>query len=262
MQNPIGATPARRPPAYPIASVDRALRLLLLVGQRSRVRLSEASDELGVAPSTAHRLLAMLAFHGFVRPDGDRSGYVAGPALAEIGRAALREADLRRLARPVVEDLAARTGETVHLAVLDGRLVRYLDAVESARALRVAARTGRALPAHCTAAGKALLAALTPRQVSALLAGGDLEAATARSITAPGVLARHLAKARRAGHAVNVEESEEAVAAVAAAVRDHGRALAALSVAGPVWRMDAARREVVAGEVRAAAGRLEQALRS
>jgi IclR family acetate operon transcriptional repressor len=262
MQNPIGATPARRPPAYPIASVDRALRLLLLVGRRSRVRLSEASDALGVAPSTAHRLLAMLAFHGFVRPDGDRHGYVAGPALAEIGRSAVREADLRRLARPLVEDLAERTGETVHLAVLDGRLVRYVDAVESAHALRVAARTGRSLPAHCTAAGKALLAALTPRQASALLAGTDLEAATARSITARGVLARQLAKARRAGHAVNVEESEDGVASVAAAVRDRGRALAAISVAGPVGRMNALRREVVAGEVRAAAARLEEALRS
>src|SRR5215470_8861033 len=87
MQNSIGANPARRPPSYPIASVDRALRLLLLVGRRSSVRLSEASQALGVAPSTAHRLLAMLAFHDFVRRDGDRRGYVAGPALAEIGRA-------------------------------------------------------------------------------------------------------------------------------------------------------------------------------
>jgi len=85
MQNSIGTSVARRPPAYPIASVDRALRLLLLVGRRSSVRLSEASEALGVAPSTAHRLLAMLAFHGFVRHDGDRHGYVAGPALAEIG---------------------------------------------------------------------------------------------------------------------------------------------------------------------------------
>src|SRR5215467_11271681 len=105
MQNAIGASAARRPPAYPIASVDRALRLLL-VGRRSSLRLSEASEALGVAPSTAHRLLAMLAFHDFVRHDGDRHGYVPGPALAEIGRARVGTADLRRVARPIVEDLA------------------------------------------------------------------------------------------------------------------------------------------------------------
>lgn len=261
MQNSIGAPAARRPPAYPIASVDRALRLLLLVGRRSSVRLSEASEALGVAPSTAHRLLAMLAFHDFVRHDGDRHGYVAGPALAEIGRARVETADLRRLARPVLEDLAARTAETVHLAVLDGRVVRYVDAVESTRALRVAARTGRALPAHCTAAGKALLAALAPRRVSGLLAGVALEAATDRSITAHGALARHLATARRLGHAVNLEESEEGVASVAAAARDRaGRPLAAISVAGPVARMGAARRDLLAAEVRGAVARLEEAL--
>src|SRR5215472_9746005 len=117
MQNTIGASAARRPPAYPIASVDRALRLLLLVGRRSSLRLSEASEALGVAPSTAHRLLAMLAFHGFVRPAGDRGGYVAGPALAEVARGAVREADLRRLARPLLRDLAAGTGETAHLSL-------------------------------------------------------------------------------------------------------------------------------------------------
>src|SRR5437763_16212817 len=75
-----GSMPRSRP-AYPIASVDRALRLLLLVAQRSRLRLSEASEALGVAPSTAHRLLAMLVFHDLVRQE-DRYAYVPGPALA------------------------------------------------------------------------------------------------------------------------------------------------------------------------------------
>src|SRR5947209_8848476 len=91
-------------PAYPIASVDRALRLLLLVSHRSRVRLSEASEALGVAPSTAHRLLAMLVYHDLVRQE-DRYAYVPGPALAAIVRATVSEADLRVLARPAIERL-------------------------------------------------------------------------------------------------------------------------------------------------------------
>src|SRR5215471_1817551 len=98
---------ASRPrPAYPIASVDRALRLMLLVAERSCVSLSEASEALGVAPSTAHRLLAMLVFHDLVRQE-DRFAYVPGPAMAAMARAVVQEVDLRELARPVLEELAA-----------------------------------------------------------------------------------------------------------------------------------------------------------
>src|SRR5215475_12021196 len=82
----------RRPerPAYPIASVDKALRLLMLFREQTTVRLSEASAHLGVAHSTAHRLLAMLAYHGFVRQERDTKAYVAGPALIEVGLAVVR----------------------------------------------------------------------------------------------------------------------------------------------------------------------------
>jgi IclR family transcriptional regulator, acetate operon repressor len=130
--------------------VDNALRLLMLFRDTPRVRLSEASGHLGVAHSTAHRLMAMLAYHGFVRQEPGSRAYVAGPALVEIGLAAVRELDIRLHARPVLESLAASLRETVHLAVLEGGNVRYLDAVESPHALRVASRTGSALAANCT----------------------------------------------------------------------------------------------------------------
>ena len=165
-----GAATGRRL-AYPIASVDNALRLLMLFRGQPRVRLSEASEYLGVAHSTAHRLMAMLAYHGFVRQEPDSRAYAAGPALVEIGLAAVRELDIRRHARAALEHLAASLGETVHLAVLEGSNVRYLDAVESSRALRVASRTGSVLAANCTASGKALLAELPDAEVSAIFAG-------------------------------------------------------------------------------------------
>ena len=164
-----GAEPGQEP-AYPIASVNNALRLLLLFRSQPRVRLSEASEHLGVAHSTAHRLLAMLAYHGFVRQEQDSRAYITGPALVEIGLAAVSQLDIRRHARPALERLAGTLGETVHLAVLEGGNVRYLDAVESSRALRVASRTGSVLAASCTASGKALLAALPEAEVSAMFA--------------------------------------------------------------------------------------------
>jgi DNA-binding IclR family transcriptional regulator len=230
---------AGQEPAYPIASVNNALRLLLLFRSQSRVRLSEASEHLGVAHSTAHRLLAMLAYHGFVSQEADSRTYLAGPALIDIGLAAVSQLDIRRHARPVLERLASALGETVHLAVLEGSTVRYLDAVESPRALRVAARTGAVLAASCTASGKALLAELPDAQVSAMFAGpAALPRLTPRSITSRSALLAELRRVRADGCAVNREESEEGVASVAVAVRGPRQApAAALTVSAPVSRM-------------------------
>ena len=154
-------------PAYPIASVNNALLLLLLFREQPRVRLTDACKYLGVAHSTAHRLLAMLAHHGFVQQEPVTRAYIAGPALVEVGLAVVGSLNVREQARPVMEELAAELGETVHLGVLEGNQVRYVDAVESERALRVVARTGTLVPAHCTSLGKALLGQMTDDQVAA-----------------------------------------------------------------------------------------------
>jgi DNA-binding IclR family transcriptional regulator len=254
--------PSGPPPAYPIASVDNALRLLMLFRDTPQVRLSEASGHLGVAHSTAHRLMAMLAYHGFVRQEPGSRAYVAGPALVEIGLAAVRELDIRLHVRPVLESLAASLRETVHLAVLEGGNVRYLDAVESPHALRVASRTGSALAANCTASGKALLAELPDAEVAAIFADQDaLTALTSRSITSCPRLLAELRTVRAQGCAVNVEESEDGVASVAVAVRGTRRApsatpAAAISVSGPVSRMTGPAIEKIAARLRERAAEL------
>jgi IclR family transcriptional regulator, acetate operon repressor len=248
-------------PAYPITSVDNALRLLALFREREKVRLSDAREHLGVAHSTAHRLLAMLAYHGFVRQDQDSRVYLAGPALVEIGLAAVRHMDIRRHARPVLEELAGRYGETAHLSVLEAGKVRYLDAVESSRALRVAARTGTALAANCTASGKAMLAALPAPELAALFPDGPgapaLPALTGHSITSRGQLEDELAVVRKRGFALNHEESEDGVASVAVAVLDGRSApVAALSVSAPVSRLADDLAGEIAGRLRLEAQRL------
>ena len=247
-----------RRPTYPITSVDNALRLLALFREREKVRLSDAREHLGVAHSTAHRLLAMLAYHGFVRQDKDSRVYLAGPALVEIGLAAVRHMDIRRHARPVLEELAGRYGETALLSVLEADRVRYLDAVESSRALRVAARTGTALAASCTASGKAMLAALPAPELAALFPdGAALPALTGHSITSRGQLEDELAAVRERGFALNREESEDGVASVAVAVLDGRRApVAALSVSAPISRLADGLAGEIAAQLRVEAQRL------
>jgi IclR family transcriptional regulator, acetate operon repressor len=245
-------------PAYPISSVDNALRLLGMFREHERVRLSDAKDYLGVAHSTAHRLMAMLAYHGFVRQERDSRGYVAGPALVEIGLAAIANMDVRALARPLLEELSAEFGETVHLVTLEGATVRYLDAVESPRALRVAARTGTTFAAHCTASGKALLAQFDDRRLAALFpAGKTLPAQTPRSITDWPELRAELNLIRERGYAVNRGESEEGVASVAVAMPGSGRTpLTAIAVSAPLSRLTEERISEIAARLRLAAVRL------
>jgi DNA-binding IclR family transcriptional regulator len=225
-------------PRYPIESVDNALKLLLMLRDRPAISVSEVSEDLSVAPSTAHRLLAMLVHHGFVRQDPATRAYAAGPVLAEIGFAALRDSDIRPKARPFIEELVREVGETVHLVMLNGTQVLFTDCAEGTRALRAGSRVGTRLPAHCTAGGKVLLAELPDGQIRELFRDEELEQLTPRSVaTVTGLLTR-LDETRRHGYALNDGESEEELRAVAVAIRDPaGRVRAAITLSAPGYRL-------------------------
>jgi DNA-binding IclR family transcriptional regulator len=228
--------------AYPIGSVEKALRLLLLLGARPALRVSEAADELDIARSTAHRLLTTLEQHGFARQDDATRAYVAGPALAELSFASASR-ELRGLVRPHLERLAHEVGETVHLVTLEGSSARFLESVECNHALRVGSRAGVAMPAHCTSAGKALLAQLTAPELRALFdEGAPLVQMTPRSAARLDDLVTELDAVRVRGYATNLGESEDGIAAAAAAIRftPYGHR-AAISISAPSSRVDAPR---------------------
>jgi IclR family transcriptional regulator, acetate operon repressor len=242
------SAPAGPPrPQYPIESVDNALRLLLMFRDRGEIRLSEAREALGVAQSTAHRLMAMLAYHDFVRQDPGSRAYRAGPALIDVGLSVVRAMDIRAIARPHLEALMQEVGETIHLAMLEGAGARFLDAVESEHALRVAGRTGRVLPAHATSVGKALLAALPEDEIDRIYPAAALPAQTTRTITTKAALKTELQRVRKRGYASNAGESEDGVSSIGVAVlNSSGRPVAAVSVAAPVSRMSASMARQVA----------------
>ena len=155
---PAAPSPAAPVPLYPIESVDNALQILLRLGDHDQLRLTDVSHYLGVASSTAHRLLAMLQYRGFVRQDARTRTYGPGAALTGVAFSILQRFDVRGALRPFLEQLHREFSETVHLGVLDGSSVRFIDAIESPRAVRVAARLGLSMPAHCTSTGKFLIA--------------------------------------------------------------------------------------------------------
>jgi IclR family acetate operon transcriptional repressor len=250
-------------PTYPIESVDNALRLLLLIGATKAVRVTDVSETLGVAVSTAHRLLAMFQYYGLVRQDPDTKCYLAGPALISLSFAAMDHFDLRSAARPVIERLAGELDETVHLAILNGSDVLFIDSVESTKALRVSSRTGRMLPAHCTSSGQVLLSSLDPADFDLLYPREQLVAVTKESITTREELKRVLARTRKRGYATQTGQSEEGVSSVAVAVPDtEGRVVGAIGVAAPTSRFAKALETTFATAALAAADEVFEPLAS
>lgn len=235
----VPADPAAPVPQYPIESVDNALKVLLLLGERSQLRLTEVAEYLGVASSTAHRLLAMLQYRGFVRQDAPSKAYLPGTALTGVAFSILQRFDIREVLRPLLERLNRELAETVHVGVLDGSTVRFIDALESPQAVRVASRLGQTLSAHCTSTGKAMLARLPNEQLRRLYPNEALDGLTANSIRNRGELERELDAIRRRGFATSSEESEEGVTSVAVALpTQHAPVQAAFNVAVPLSRMN------------------------
>jgi IclR family transcriptional regulator, acetate operon repressor len=231
-------------PRYPIESVDKALQLLVLFAEKPRIRLTDASDYLGVASSTAHRLLAMLQYRGFVQQDATRA-YEPGPVLRSLAGAARREPDLSGVARPVLERLHAELDGTIHLGRLVGRDVVFVDAVHS---VKISPPPGTSAPAHCTSLGKVMLSQLEPEQLRELYPTDRLDQATGRSISSFSALEADLRLARRRGFAVSDEEFQLGVASVAVALPGLGGVRYGVTAALPARKMTAATR---GGAVRA-----------
>lgn len=211
-------------PPYLLRSVDNALQLVRLMADGQPRRLGEVAAYLGVAPSTAHRLLGSLRHRGFVIQDR-RDVYRPGPALTEIAMAATAGLDIRRVARPALERLRDTVRETVSLLVLVGTNVLFIDSIEGPQSVRVGSRLSMVFPARLTSAGKALLAALPEPDV-------------ARLYPATSPVWQELDQVRRAGFGTNFEEREVGVSAIGACVRDRaGSPLAAVAIAAPASRL-------------------------
>lgn len=241
-------------PQYPIGSVDNALKLLLLLGEQPQIRLSEATRYLGVASSTAHRLLAMLAYRGFVRQDPVSKAYLPGPSLTGVAFAIFGRIDIPGSAMPTMRGLSEQLRETIHVGMLDGANVRFVAAVEGPAAVRVASRLGRTMPAHCTSTGKVMLAQLSEPELHQLLPQQQLERITSRSIGSRTQLETELSEIRARGYAINREESEQGVASVAVSIPTRAPGLRlALNAAAPQNRLDGSRYSAVAGALGKAA---------
>jgi IclR family acetate operon transcriptional repressor len=231
-------TPLQRRPAYVLSSVDNVLRLLQLLRDTGGLRNKDAAEELGIAASSANRLLSMLVYRGFAVQD-ETHLYLPGPAL---GEPAVEDTSTRRLkliVQPHLEDAVRRFSESANLVIRVGTSVRFLSTVESPHPLRVGDRQGAVVEASKASGGKALLAEL-PRKTLERMYLSDLAPHDQRmSVPRFEALLHELGAVRRRGCAFNREGIETGVSAIGIAVHDPaGIAVGAVSLSAPSSRFE------------------------
>lgn len=204
-------------PDYAIESVENALRLLVLLQEQESVRIVDAAKDLGVAPSTAHRLLATLVYRGFARQDEQRR-YLAGPSLRLDGTNDPTRNLIAAIRQPL-EELAAAAGETVNLVELAGLTTKFLHSVEGPQLLRIGDRAGSVLPANISAGGLAALSVLPEPSVAELFRGRSTQRhGNVLNATDLQQLLAELTQVRTRGYSLNLGRTEHELAAVGAPI--------------------------------------------
>ena len=223
----------------PSRSVMNALAILECFDRRHpSLALAEIGRRLGIPKATAYRNLAALEQFGYVTWDRQKSTYSLGAKVLELSRRFLDQYEVLTVARPVLADLAAETGETAHIGVLNGTDVVYVDIAESPQRVRAYVTRGDRIPAHCVASGKAILAYSDKATVEAVLEGG-LQMMTGKTLVNREHFLKDLARTRKCGYGLNLGEWIDEVVAASAPVFSHtGEVIGAIGIAGPLSRLN------------------------
>ncbi len=199
----------------PVASVDRALRILALIGGAATgLSLDELATKLEIPKSSLHRILAALKFRRFVSQPEIGGAYFLGTELLATAFRFHDMLDLRALVHPLLIRLSAELNETMHMAVLDGAEIVYQDKIEASHSIKLSSVIGGRNPAHATGVGKALLAWTYPTDEAARAWAAQWEPLprpTKRTVRSAAQLADELAQVRTRGYAIDVEENEVGV---------------------------------------------------
>jgi DNA-binding IclR family transcriptional regulator len=245
---------------YMLTSVKKALDILTLfhtVGPE--LTLTEIARHMELHKSSVYKLIATMVEAGFLEKNRDTNRYRLGLLVLELSGSVLGSEDVRELARPVLEELSRETGEIIHLSMLDGADIVYLEKVGQAQPLTVATKIGGRAPAYCSAMGKVLLSGLTGEELSETLGGDNLRRFTPNTITELPALEAELDRVKRQGYAIDDEEAFPGIKCVAAPiVNREGSIIAAISATVPKQRMDDERMETLSRMVTEAAQRISE----
>jgi IclR family transcriptional regulator, KDG regulon repressor len=241
-----------------VQSLGRAFAILEQVARhREGVGLAELSKLVGLHNSTTFHLAKTMVSLGYIRQQRDSKRYRVGRPLFALAASALDEIEMVNVATPIMEDLSRDTGESSHFAVRMGDAVVVIARTSGPGAFQLTDRVGVVRPAHCTALGKIILAALRPDQLKRFLERVELTPSTKKSITDPNALLREIAEVRRSAIAIDDGEFNAEVRCMAVPVYNFtGDVVGALGISGPIWRMTDQVMSARAKIMKAAANRL------
>ncbi|HOZ34193.1 MAG TPA: IclR family transcriptional regulator [Tabrizicola sp.] len=219
-------------------TVGKALDVLDIVARHGRpVRFSDLLAQTDYPKATLYRLLQTLTNQGMLTLDPDLGTYALGVRLVRLAHAAWAQSSLAPIARPYLDDLAAKTGETIHLAQMDQGQVLYVDKRNAARPVEMFAQAGKVGPAYCTGVGKAMLAYLPAEALDAALARQTFLRHTDQTLDSRAKLLAELEAIRQRGHAWDREEHEPGIICCAVPILSRsGRVMGALSVTSTTAR--------------------------
>jgi DNA-binding IclR family transcriptional regulator len=246
----------------PVGALLHGLAILDLFSADERVlTVGEMSRRLDMHKSSASRLAATLSTAGYLEPAGAPGRYRLGSKLLGLAALAAGADALPQVATPILERLVAACGETGHVAVLDGTESVTVGVVDGWRSVRMHSTVGKRSPAHATAIGKALLAALPDAEVKRRYGRRALAQRTPNTIETVPTLLDHLHEVRERGWAADSEELEPGLRCVAASVADHtGAVVGAVGLSGPADRMTASVVRRLGRDLRATAAEVSAAL--
>ncbi|MGY4691111.1 IclR family transcriptional regulator [Salibacterium sp. K-3] len=221
------------------SAVERALTILELIStKRSPIGIAEISQELGIAKSTTHRIMEALRVKGFIEQAEGKEKYQVGLKAIEVGVSSLTKWNLVDIIIPYLRQLALDLNETAFLAVYDKGDVVYLYKAEANQSVRTTAELGTRKPIHCTGLGKAIVSTFYIEEVDQVLTEKGMPQFTERTITDRQAYLEELSQVRHHGYAMDDEEAEAGLTCIAVPIFNYtGKAIAAISVAGPTERM-------------------------
>jgi IclR family KDG regulon transcriptional repressor len=223
---------------YIIQSVSHALDVLEeFQGDVDELGVTELSKKLKLHKNNVFRILATLQSRSYIEQNKANENYRLGVRCLELGQTFIHQRGMLKQAKPVLHELAEKTGETSYVSIMRENEVVYLDSVESETTVRVVSRLGLHMPIHATAAGKALVAFESEEDLRKRF-GEELKGYTGKTIRTIEELLRDLEGVREKGYATDLEEFEEGLRCIASPIRDYTRkVIGAISVSGPAHRL-------------------------
>ena len=239
---------------YQAPSVKKAFQILELISRTNNgLGISELAKRLEMSKGTVHGIISALDELGAIIRDPLTKKYTLGFTLFELGRLAYSQIDLKDLARPVMEDLMEKTGESIFVGVLNGERVTILDVVESRRDLKITSPRGTTIPLLAGATGKVFLAAMDEKQAGKIIRKKGLTRFTEHSITDPDTFLQEVKRAKEKGYGTDYEEYITGVRAVASPIHGKRHLISAIWVVGFKATLDDRKMEDLIRDTRDAA---------